>query len=89
MDFQKKLDDAVQNIQKNHAQILENWCKAYMAQLHEEGVEIKPGCFTLVEQVPTYHPGKDCMVKRYWFETGKPEFYKNEDLMEEKKFKLF
>jgi len=45
-----------------------------MAQLYEEGVQIKPGCFTLNEQVPTYHKGKDCMVNKYWFESGIPKF---------------
>jgi hypothetical protein len=61
-------------IAHNHRKIIDDWCKAYMAQLYEEGVQIKPGCFTLNEQVPTYHKGQDCMVRKYWFEPRIPEF---------------
>jgi hypothetical protein len=72
------MDDELQNIVKeiaeNHRKIIDDWCKAYLSQLYEEGFEIKPGCFTLCEQVPTFHKGKDCMVKKYWFEPGLPYF---------------
>ncbi len=67
-------EKAIQNIAQNHRKIIDDWCKAYLAQLYEEGVQIKPGCFTLNEQVPTFHKAQDCMVKRYWFEVGKPNY---------------
>jgi hypothetical protein len=67
----------VKEISENHHKIIDDWCKAYLAQLYEEGKGIKPGCFTLIEQVPTLHDGLDCMVKRYWFEKGVPEFDKD------------
>lgn len=66
------LQKMIEDISKNHRKIIDDWCKAYMAELYESGIEIKPGCFTLCEQVPTYHKGKDCIVKKYWFEIGKP-----------------
>ena len=75
-DIQQTLDKAIADIAANHRQILDDWCKAYMAQLYEEGADINPGSFTLCEQVMTYHAGKNCMVRRYWFEPGIPEFDK-------------
>lgn len=78
-DLQEKMDQAVAEIAKNHRKIIDDWCKAYLAQLYEEGVDIKPGCFTLNEQVPTYDKGKNCLVRKYWFEVGKPEFNHNLD----------
>ena len=71
------LEKAVQEIAHNHRKIIDDWCKAYMAQLYEEGVDIKPGCFTLFEQDLTYHEGQKCMVKKYWFELGAPRFDEN------------
>ena len=61
----KLLEEAIQEISKNHRKIIDDWCKAYLAQLYEEGVDIKPGCFTLYEQVPMIHDGVYC--KKYWF----------------------
>ncbi len=68
------IQKAVADIAANHRKIIDDWCKAYLAQLCEEGHDIKPGCFTLNEQVPTYHKYQDCMVKRYWFEPGIPDY---------------
>ncbi len=62
------LEKVTQEIAANHRKIIDDWCKAYMAQMYEEGKDIKPGSFILNEQVPTYHKGQDCMVRRYWFE---------------------
>ncbi len=76
--LQEAMDKAVQDISENHRKILDDWCQAYMAQRYEEGKSIKPGSFTLCEQVPTYNMGKDCMVKRYWFEDGIPDYSKEE-----------
>ena len=64
----ERLQKVVQESTHNHSKIIDDWCKAYLAQLYEEGVQLKPGCFTLNEQVPTYHIGENCMVKKYWFE---------------------
>ena len=55
------LKKVVEEISKNHHQIIDDWCKAYLAQLYQENGSIRPGDFTLVEQ-----DGKFC--KRYWFE---------------------
>lgn len=68
----KVFEEVVNNIATNHRKIIDDWCKSYLAQLHEEGVDIKPGCFTLCEQVPTMHNNN--FVKKYWFEPGVPEF---------------
>lgn len=70
-------DDIIQklvaDIANNHRKIIDDWCKAYLAELYEQGVEIKPGCFTLNEQVPTFNPKTNCMVTKYWFELKKDE----------------
>ncbi|MES2875411.1 MAG: hypothetical protein V4708_16930 [Bacteroidota bacterium] len=76
-DFE--LQKAVEEISKNHRKIIDDWCKAYLAQLYEENGNIKPGDFVLCEQIPTFHLGKDCMVKKYWFEL-KDQKYHFEDL---------
>lgn len=61
------LNKAVQEISSNHRKIIDDWCKAYLAQLYEEGVELKPGCFVFVEQQGlVLDNGK--IVKKYWFE---------------------
>lgn len=61
------LQKAVDEISKNHRKIIDDWCKAYLAQLYEENGSIKPGDFILFEQVPTMHDSGE-VVKRYWFE---------------------
>jgi hypothetical protein len=61
------LQKAVNEIAANHRKIIDDWCKAYMAQLYEEGIELKPECFILYEQQEFEHVnGKLC--KKYWFE---------------------
>lgn len=72
------LQKVIQEISANHHKIIDDWCKAYMAQLYSEGIAIMPGSVTLCEQVPTYYKGKDCSVRKYWFEPGKPIFENNE-----------
>lgn len=44
------IQKAVREISRNHHKIIDDWCKAYLAQLYEEGVQIKPGCFELIEE---------------------------------------
>lgn len=68
MESDEKLQQIAAEIAANHRQIIDDWCKAYLAQLYEENGTIKPGDFILNEQVPTYHKGRDMMVKKYWFE---------------------
>ena len=55
----------VKEISENHHKIIDDWCKAYMAELYERGFEIKPGNFILNEQELHERDGK--MIKRYWF----------------------
>ena len=64
----KEFKKAIEDISKNHRKIIDDWCKAYLAQLYDENGEIKPGDFILVEQVATFDKSRDCMVKKYWFE---------------------
>jgi hypothetical protein len=36
---------------QNNREIIEDWCKTYLAKIYEEGIEIKPENFNLCEQV--------------------------------------
>ncbi len=63
------LQKVIEDIDINHRKIIDDWCKAYMAQLYQENGSIKPGDFVLVEQVPTYYKGNpEKLVRKYWFE---------------------
>lgn len=67
MHMQEKFEEAIQNISKNHRKIIDDWCKAYLAEIYQYGLDIKPGCFTLIEQQDfVSENGK--LVKKYWFE---------------------
>lgn len=68
MEMNEEIQQACCEIAANHRKIIDDWCKAYLAQLYEENGTIKPGDFILCEQVPTYHKESDMMVKKYWFE---------------------
>lgn len=68
-----QIEKAVQEIRCRHREIINDWCKAYLAQLYEEGEEIKPGCFTLNEQ-HLDNVGGSIFGKRYWFEKGTPHY---------------
>ena len=64
-------DDIIQkvtsDIAKNHRQILDDWCKAYMAQVFlETGKCPNPGDFILNQQAADFRSG-GCGYK-YWFE---------------------
>lgn len=72
-DFDLKMKEAIENISYNHRKIIDDWCKAYLAQLYEERVEIKPGSFTLNEQ-HLDNVGGSVLGKKYWFEKGKPYY---------------
>ena len=63
------LKKAVEEIAKNHRQIIDDWCKAYLAQIYEEGhTDLKPGDFTLYEQ--DSGPNEK-FTRKYWFEKNK------------------
>lgn len=70
METDKLLQEAIENIARNHRQIIDDWCKAYMAQIYQETGSIKPGDFTLNEQ--DYF--RDGIGKRYWFTPGIPDY---------------
>ncbi len=67
------LHEAIQEISKRHREIIEDWCKAYLAELYEAGVDLKPGCFTLNEQMLD-NVGASAFGKKYWFEKGTPNY---------------
>lgn len=86
-DLQKGMDEAIQNIIKNHSKIIEDFCKSYLAQRFEEGKSIKPGSFVLNEQ----DQSKDGNFgKRYWFTEGLPDYSKeDEDYLFMKIYQVF
>ena len=66
------LNKAIKEISRNHRKIIDDWCKAYLAQLYEEGTDIKPGCFILYESHEFENiDGK--LYKKYWFKKSKEE----------------
>jgi hypothetical protein len=69
-DLQQKMNEAVANIQRNHHQIIDDWCKAYMAELYEKGVKLNPGCFILNQQ-QVNEEGK--IGWKYWFSIKEEE----------------
>ena len=71
-----KLEKAMKEIQQNHYKIIDDWCKAYMAQRCKEGKSINPGDFTLVQQNLSLASGE--IGYKYWFEDVKPQFDKQE-----------
>ncbi len=63
MDLIEKVS---KEVRANHRKILDDWCKAYLAQLYEESGEVKPGNYTLCQQELHEYKGK--LVQKYWFE---------------------
>ena len=70
-----KMQEAIELISREHRKIIDDWCKAYLAQMYEEGKEIKPGNFILVEQQNLVLEN-GMLGKKYWFEP-KTDEYKN------------
>lgn len=61
LDIQK----LTQEIAQNHRQILDDWCKAYLAELYESGItELYPSMFTLCE-TELHEEGRK-LVKSYY-----------------------
>jgi len=54
------------DISIRHHEIIDEWSKAWLSEIYRNGKEIKPSCFTLVQQQPTFENGK--MVTKYWAE---------------------
>lgn len=71
INLDKKIEEAVRDIAANHRKIINEWCKAYLAQTYEETGSIKPGDFTLNEQ---WWEENGKMGKRYWFTPGVPDY---------------
>lgn len=65
MDLQKEINECVRNIRENHNQIIDDWCKAYMAQIYKEKGSINPGDFCLNMQQGVIEDGK--IFNRFWF----------------------
>lgn len=72
MNFEEQIQNAVNEIRTQHDKIIDDWCKAYMAQRHQEGKSIDVGSFTLCQQNLSWEQNK-CGF-RYWFEDGKPNY---------------
>lgn len=51
VELQEKIEIAVQEISEHHREILNDWCKAYCAELYEKNGSIKPGDFILHQQI--------------------------------------
>lgn len=63
------INEVLDDIIKNHNKIIDDWCKAYLAQLYQENGTIKPGDFVLCQQEPIYFPLQSHnLVRKYWFE---------------------
>lgn len=79
------IEKVVREISQNHRKIIDDWCKAYLAHLYEEGVEIKPNCFTLFHKQPSgIKEGQEgYMVHEYWFEPRDKQETANEKLLKE------
>lgn len=75
----EKIQEAADLIAREHRKIIDDWCKAYLAQMYEEGMEVKPGNFTLVEQQDlVLENGK--LGKKYWFQPKTEESDNNEKM---------
>ncbi len=62
------IEKVTTEIATHHRKIIDDWCKAYLAQLYQEEGSIKPGDFILYEQVPILLDGGNMLVKKYWFD---------------------
>ncbi len=72
MEFDEALEKAVHGIRSNHNKIIDDWCKAYMAQRYKEGKSIDIGSFTLCQQHLSW--AQNVVGFKYWFEDGTPKF---------------
>ncbi len=63
-ELQKKINESIIDIQKHHHKIIDDWCKAYLAQMYEEGHNLKPGDFVLNEMECKEY---GVFGRKYWF----------------------
>lgn len=61
-----RIMNAIAEIRHNHKKIINDWCKAYMAELYGKTGQLNPGDWSLVETELVQHEGH--LVKKYWFE---------------------
>lgn len=93
MNFQDAIDKVTQEIQSNHYKIIDDWCKAYMAQRYIEGKSIDVGSFTLCQQNLSWAQNE--IGFKYWFEDRKvdlsiePPCQVDEKINMEEKLKCF
>lgn len=74
-------EKAVREISQNHHKIIDDWCKAYLAHLYKEGVDIKPNCFTLFHKQPSGLTGD--LKHEYWFELREKQETANDKLLKQ------
>lgn len=72
MEFDEAIEKAVHEIRSNHNKIIDDWCKAYMAQRYKEGKSIDIGAFTLCQENLSWAQNE--VGFKYWFEDGVPNF---------------
>lgn len=61
------INKVVDDIAHNHRKIIDDWCKAYIAQIYEEtGQCPKPGDFILNQQEMDFKSGR--FGFKYWFD---------------------
>jgi hypothetical protein len=65
--FEELFEELFEEIVKNNKKILNEFSKAYLAQLYQEGEKIKPGDYILVEK-HLDNRGGFVTGKQYWFE---------------------
>lgn len=74
------------NISEFHRQILDDWCKAYLAELYESGIkDLKPSMFVLCER--EFHEEHGKLIKTYYVrkKTEQEELVEQEKLTQWKK----
>ena len=87
-ESQKELfKEIMKEIRDNRQKILDDWCKAYVADLYEIGVDISPSMFVLCES--DFHEEQGMMIKNYYCRTKrhfeKEEWFKKEDAPQDEK----
>lgn len=75
------IEKKIKEISSNHKKILDDWCKAYLAHLYKEGMEIKPNCFTLFHKQSSGITGD--MIHEYWFELREMQETPNDKLLKQ------
>jgi hypothetical protein len=69
--YEQLVEDITRQIRQQQGKILDDFFKAYAAQLAHFGKDFSLDDICLIEQEPHYRDG--CVTRRYWFEF-KPKF---------------